>query len=157
MFRDALFCSSSAAAGLIVRTSYWLLGWQLDTGSSDGQLRRVLEQDKIHPQDEVWCLSLRRNLLLCGTESGHVILFTNNLSDNKAEPRQPFKEFQLKKGHSVIELLYDCYKAPVFKRQVSNRPILSVDVGLESENLIIYYRTDIQNISCLTLNIIIDP
>ena len=150
MFRDVVFCSSSAAAGLIVRTSYWLLG------SSNGQLRRVLEQDKIHPQDEVWCLSLRRNLLLCGTESGNVILFTNNMSDSLAEQRQPFREFHLKRGPSVIELLYDCYKAPVFKRQVSNRPILSVDLGLENEKLLIYYRTDIQNISCLTLQINFD-
>ena len=155
MFRDVVFCSTSAAAGLIVRTSFWLVGWQLDwqldSDTQHGSLHRALEQDKILPQDEVWCLSLKRNLLLCGTESGCVILFTNNRSEGRGNERLPFKDFHLKKGHSVIELIYDCYKAPVFKRRVSNRPILSVDIGCEGEKVMIYYRTDIQNISCLTL------
>ena len=150
-FRDVIVCSTSTAAGLIVRTSYWLLGWSLSLHSSDGQLHRVLNQDKIQPEDEVWCLSLRRNLLLCGTESGCLVLFSH--SKTEAAGQQPFQDVQLRKGHSVVELDYDCYSAPVFKKQVSTRPILSVDIGFGGGNLIIYYRTDIQTISCLTLQI----
>ena len=149
LFRDVIVCSTSAAAGLIVRTSYWLLGWSLHT--KEGRLHRALNQDKIQPEDEVWCLALRRNLLLCGTESGCLILF--NHTKTEAAGKQPFQSVHLKKGHSVVELQYDCYKAPVFKQQVSTRPILSVDIGFGSDNLILYYRTDIQTISCLTLQI----
>ena len=148
-FRDVIVCSTSTAAGLIVRTSYWLLGWSLHT--NEGKLHRVLNQDKIQPEDEVWCLSLRRNLLLCGTESGCLILFSHNKTE--AAGRQPCQDVHLKKGHSVIELDYDCYTAPAFKKQVSTRPILSVDIGFGSGSLLIYYRTDIQTISCLTLAI----
>ena len=29
LYRDVIFCSTSAAVGLIVRASYWLLGWRI--------------------------------------------------------------------------------------------------------------------------------
>ena len=146
-FRDVIVCSTSTAAGLIVRTSYWLLGWALHT--NEGKLHRALCQDKIQPEDEVWCLALRRNLLLCGTEAGCLVLYSH--SQTEAAGRQPFQNVHLKKGHSVVEL--DYYRAPVFTKQVSTRPILAVDIGVGDENLILYYRTDIQTISCLTLHI----
>ena len=79
MFRDIILCSTSAAAGLIVRASYWLMGWRLqDTG---GKLHRAMEQDKISPQEEVWALAIRRNLVLCGTEGGVIMLFSNDETD----------------------------------------------------------------------------
>ena len=91
-FRDVIICSTSTAAGLIVRTSYWLLGWSLHT--NEGKLHRVLNQDKIQPEDEVWCLSLRRNLLLCGTESGCLVLFSH--SKTEAAGQQPFQDVHLR-------------------------------------------------------------
>ena len=42
LFRDILFCSTSASVGLIVRTSYWLLGWALE--KDEGKLTRALDQ-----------------------------------------------------------------------------------------------------------------
>lgn len=68
------------------RTSYWLLGWQLDINKR--KLHRALDQDKINPQDEVWCVALRRNLLVCGTECGCIILFTNSDSEDENEEKQ---------------------------------------------------------------------
>ena len=86
MFRDVILCSTSAAAGLIVRASYWLLGWRLqDTG---GKLHRAMEQDKISPQEEVWALAIRRNLVLCGTEGGVLMLFSNDETDDQSSNYQ---------------------------------------------------------------------
>ena len=42
LFRDIIFCSTSASVGLIVRTSYWLLGWALERDG--GRLTRALDQ-----------------------------------------------------------------------------------------------------------------
>ena len=59
----------------IVRTSYWLLGWQLHQGQKI--LHRALDQDKIHPQDEVDIKSHMTILtnhiagLVCGPEEKH--------------------------------------------------------------------------------------
>ena len=150
MFRDVIFCSTSAAVGLIVRTSYWLLGWQLHQGHK--KLHRALDQDKIHPQDEVWCVALRRNIVVCGTETGCLIMFSNDKAEKVNENDTFDHDLQMKRGHSVVQLEFDCYKVPVFKKQVSNRPILSVDVGFSDDKTFIFYRTDIQSMSCLTLS-----
>ena len=99
MFRDVMLCSSSAAAGLIVRASYWLVGWRLqDTG---GKLHRALEQDKVSPQEEVWATALRRNLVLCGTEGGVLMLFTNDETDDQTRNYQG----QALKGKIIIKYL----------------------------------------------------
>jgi len=150
MFRDVIFCSTSAAAGLIVRTSYWLLGWQLEI--SKRKLHRALDQDKINPQDEVWCVALRRNLLVCGTECGCIILFTNPDSEDEQKDINVTKGLNLKRGHSIVKLEFDCYRSPVFKQQVSSRPVLAVDLGISDEKIFIYFRTDIQSMSCLVLS-----
>ena len=42
LFRDIIFCSTSASVGLIVRTSYWLLGWNIE--KNGGKLTRALDQ-----------------------------------------------------------------------------------------------------------------
>ena len=148
MFRDVVFCSTSAAVGLIVRTSYWLLGWRLD--QSEGRLHRALEQDKINPEDEVWCVALRRNIIACGTEEGCIVFFSNNQSEDVHDPPDPMLPF--KKGHSVVQLEFDCNKTPAFKKKVSSRPILAIDVSFVDDKILLFYRTDIQNMSCLILH-----
>jgi len=151
MFRDIIFCSTSASVGLIVRTSYWLLGWAFKRDG--GKLTRALDQDKLNPADDVWCLALRRGVLVCGTEGGCLVVFT----DDKAEPRTENdlefynQDINIKRGHSKIELEFDKYRKPVFKKIVSKRPVLSVDVGFCDDKILLYFRTDIQNISCIIL------
>ena len=158
-----------------------MLGWQLEI--SKKKLHRALDQDKINPQDEVWCVALRRNLLVCGTECGCIILFTNPDSEDEQKdinvtkgkcPKieiqiivsdNPFQFFDdtssnigffiglnLKRGHSIVKLEFDCYRSPVFKQQVSSRPVLAVDLGISDEKIFIYFRTDIQSMSCLVLS-----
>ena len=148
MFRDVIFCSTSAVVGLIVRTSYWLLGWQLH--HSEKRLHRALDQDKIHPQDEVGCVALRRNIIVCGTEGGCISVFSNDNTET-VDDHDQYNDVQLKRGHSVVQLEFDCYKVPLFKKQVSSRPILAVDVGFSGDKTFIFYRTNIQTMSCLTL------
>ena len=58
---------------------------------------------------------------------------------------------RIKQGHSNIELEFDKYRKPAFKKMVSKKPILSVDVGFCGDKILLYYRTDIQNISCIIL------
>ena len=147
MFRDVVFCSTSAAVGLIVRTSYWLMGWHLH--QSEGRLHRALEQDKINPEDEVWCVALRRNMIACGTEEGCIVLFSNSESEDVIDP-DPMLPF--KKGHSVVQLEFDCNQTPAFKKKVSSRPILAIDVSFVDDKILLFYRTDIQNMSCLILH-----
>jgi len=151
LFRDILFCSTSASVGLIVRTSYWLLGWALE--KDEGKLTRALDQDKLNPADDVWCLSLKRNILLCGTEGGCLVVFTCNKTELLEENMlQQFDlDFQMKRGHSKIELEFDKYRTPAFKKMVTKKPILSVDIGFSGDKILLYYRTDIQNLSCLIL------
>ena len=60
-------------------------------------------------------------------------------------------DINIKRGHSKIELEFDKYRKPVFKKIVSKRPVLSVDVGFCDDKILLYFRTDIQNISCIIL------
>ena len=66
-------------------------------------------------------------------------------------PQQEFLDFQMKRGHSKIELEFDKYRTPAFKKMVTKKPILSVDIGFSGDKILLYYRTDIQNLSCLIL------
>eukprot|EP00090_Calanus_glacialis_P009589 TRINITY_DN17975_c0_g1_i1.p1 TRINITY_DN17975_c0_g1~~TRINITY_DN17975_c0_g1_i1.p1 ORF type:complete len:457 (-),score=67.18 TRINITY_DN17975_c0_g1_i1:15-1385(-) len=151
LFRDIIFCSTSASVGLIVRTSYWLLGWALERDG--GRLTRALDQDKLNPADDVWCLALRRNILVCGTEGGCLVVFTGDKTEpSVANDLELYNlDMRIKRGHSNIELEFDKYRKPAFKKMVSKKPILSVDVGFCGDKILLYYRTDIQNISCIIL------
>merc|ERR1711915_613558 len=151
LFRDIIFCSTSASVGLIVRTSYWLLGWNIE--KNGGKLTRALDQDKLNPTDDVWCLALRRNCLVCGTEGGCLVVFVDNKTDamDSCDPEMDEIDFQFKRGHSKIELEFEKYRTPAFKKIVSKRPILSVDIGFFNDKILLYYRTDIKNISCIII------
>ena len=63
-----------------------------------------------------------------------------------------FTDVHLKRGHSVTKLEFDCYSAPVYKKQVSTRPVLAVDVGFSHDQIFVFYRNDIQTLSCLVLD-----
>merc|ERR1712080_313579 len=111
---------------------------------------RALDQDKLNPVDDVWCQALRRNLLVCGTEGGCIVMF-NGL---RTEPGsgETCEDLLLKQGHSVVELEFDKYKVPVFKKVVSRKPILSVDVGFSDSQVFVYFRNDITDVHSLVLN-----
>ena len=51
-----------------------------------------------------------------------------------------------------MELKFSTDKSPVFERRVSHRPILAVDIGISGENILLFYRNNIQTMSCLVLN-----
>ena len=68
--------------------------------------------------------------------------FSNNSS---------ISELHFKRGHSKIELEFEKYKSASFKKVVANKPILAVDIGFSENNVLLYFRTDIQNTSCIIL------
>ena len=51
-----------------------------------------------------------------------------------------------------MELKFSTDKRPVFERRVSHRPILAVDIGISGDKILLFYRTNIQTMSCLVLN-----
>ena len=87
---------------------------------------------------------------MCGTEGGCISVFSNDNTET-VDDHDQYNDVQLKRGHSVVQLEFDCYKVPLFKKQVSSRPILAVDVGFSGDKTFIFYRTNIQTMSCLTL------
>jgi len=147
LYRDVIFCSTASAAGLIARSSYWLVGWNL---VNDGPLFRALDQDKINPLDDIWCVSLRRNLMGCGTEAGCILLYNSNKTE--LPTTDICQGVPLKRGHSIIELELEKYKKPVFKKVVSQKPILSIDLGFSDSMIYIFYRTDITEVLCIVLD-----
>ena len=45
----------------------------------------------MNPADDVWCLALRRNVLLCGTEGGCLVVFTGDKTEKCAgKELEPF-------------------------------------------------------------------
>ena len=53
-------------------------------------------------------------------------------------PQQDFLDFQMKRGHSKIELEFEKYRTPAFKKMVTKKPILSVDIGFSGDKILNY-------------------
>ena len=109
--------------------------------------------------------------MACGTEGGCVSLFINDKTEDinqndrsnvflkgKANPIpniyriSTYLDVPLKLGHSIVQLEWDSHRTPVFKKRVSARPVLALDLGFCDDRVVVFYRTDIQTMSCLVIN-----
>ena len=110
--------------------------------------------------------------MACGTEGGCVSLFINDKTEDinqndrsnvflKGTKFYPIPQLStgylyldvpLRRGHSIVQLEWDSHRTPVFKKRVSARPVLALDLGFCEDKVVVFYRTDIQTMSCLVIN-----
>ena len=86
--------------------------------------------------DDVTCISLKRRLLLCGTNNGALLVFAADKEDPYSNSR-----------HSLI----DCEAKPLAKMKISTEPIVKVDIGFANSEILLYYKTYTEDLSCISL------
>ena len=86
--------------------------------------------------DDVTCISLKRRLLLCGTNCGALLVFPADAVDADSASR-----------HSKL----DCEARPLAKMKISMEPIVRVDIGFTDSQILLYYKTYTENLSCISL------
>lgn len=141
MFRDVIFCSTLSSRGHQVRTSYWLLGWDVERR---GRLFRVLSQDGLASKDDIWCVALRRRLLVCGTETGSILLY--EVEGEEAKDNE-------KGRHSFIDLGME--ERPLANIRVAHKPVIHVDIAFNHEDVFIYYKTSNTDLACVKIKSIL--
>ena len=109
--------------------------------------------------------------MACGTEGGCVSLFINDKTEDinqndrsnvflkgkfthssQLSTGYPYPDVPLRLGHSIVQLEWESRRTPVFKKRVSARPVLALDLGFCDDKVVVFYRTDIQTMSCLVIN-----
>jgi len=95
---------------------------------------------KIYPglntSDDVTCIALKRRLLLCGTNCGALLVFSADQVDTESLS-----------GHSKL----DCESRPLAKMKISMEPIVKVDIGFSDDQVLLYYKTYTEDLSCISL------
>jgi len=181
IFRDVVFCSTLASRGMLNNnygphtyvymsdrwgtrngTGYWMVGPVDDlsdkcfledndvdmdaaitayTSSSQFELlMRGFCLKKIYPglstADDVTCIVLKRRLMLCGTNCGALLVFSADNVDSKSASK-----------HSKI----DFDSKPLAKMKISMEPIVKVDLGFTDTEILLYYKTYTEDLSCISL------
>jgi len=182
IFRDVVFCSTLASRGLTNSnygphtyvymsdrwgerngTGYWMVGpvddlsdkvfledniLDIDTMISSyrptNQFEKIMRGfclKKIYPglstSDDVTCICLKRRLLLCGTNAGSLLVFSADELDSDSASR-----------HSKL----DCETKPLAKMKISLEPIVKVDLGFADNEILLYYKTYTEDLSCISLS-----
>ena len=105
-----------------------------------GRIMRGFCLKKIYPglntSDDVTCISLKRRLLLCGTNCGALLVFSADGLDSESISR-----------HSKL----DCEARPVAKIKISMEPIVKVDLAFDDNQILLYYKTYTEDLSCISL------
>ena len=82
------------------------------------------------------CIALKRRLLLCGTNNGALLVFAADKEDPDSNSR-----------HSNL----DCEARPLAKMKISMEPIVKVDIGFANSEILLYYKTYTEDLSCISL------
>eukprot|EP00092_Neocalanus_flemingeri_P030171 GFUD01032749.1.p1 GENE.GFUD01032749.1~~GFUD01032749.1.p1 ORF type:complete len:474 (-),score=77.39 GFUD01032749.1:115-1536(-) len=181
IFRDIVFCSTLASRGLTNSnygphtyvymsdrwgtrngTGYWMVGPVDDlsdksflhdndidmdevitaytSASQFETLMRGFCLKKIYPglstADDVTCIVLKRRLVLCGTNCGALIVFSADQEDSESASKHSRIEFDSK---------------PLAKMKISMEPIVKVDIGFTDSEILLYYKTYTEDLSCISL------
>ena len=78
----------------------------------------IVRHSGLSTSDDVTCISLKRRLLLCGTNNGALLVFAADKEDPLSKSR-----------HSNL----DCEVRPLAKMKISTEPIVKVEVNLVSD------------------------
>ena len=87
--------------------------------------------------DDVTCICLKRRLLLCGTNAGSLLVFSADELDSDSASR-----------HSKL----NCETKPLAKMKISLEPIVKVDLGFADNEILLYYKTYTEDLSCISLS-----
>ena len=74
--------------------------------------------------------------MLCGTNNGALLVFPADTFDTDSVTR-----------HSKLE----CETKPLAKMKISMEPIVRVDIGFCENQILLYYKTYTEDLSCISL------
>ena len=86
--------------------------------------------------DDVTCIVLKRRLMLCGTNCGALLVFSADQQDAESTSKHSKIEFESK---------------PIAKIKISMEPIVKVDLGFTKSEILLYYKTYTEDLSCISL------
>ena len=79
---------------------------------------------------------LKRRLILCGTNCGALLVFSVDQEDSESNSKHSRIEFDSK---------------PLAKMKISAEPIVKVDLGFTDSEILLYYKTYTEDLSCICL------